>query len=43
MLLGFVTGITLLWTIGVILVIVGLALWFLGRVGHAIGGRQHYF
>jgi low temperature requirement protein LtrA len=29
--------------IGVILLIVGLALMLLGRMGHAVGGRRHYY
>lgn len=43
LLIGFVTGIAIVWTIGVILLIVGLALWILGAAGHAIGGRRHYY
>jgi hypothetical protein len=41
--IGFVTGIAILWSIGVIVLIVGLVLWFLGSLGHAIGGRRHYY
>lgn len=41
--IGFVTGITIVWTIGVIVLVVGLVLWLLGSVGHAIGGRRHYY
>ncbi|MCX4405006.1 DUF6131 family protein [Streptomyces sp. NPDC059837] len=40
---GFVTGISILWTIGLILVIIGLVLWILGTAGHAVGGRRHYW
>jgi fatty-acid desaturase len=43
LLIGFVTGIAILWTIGVIVLVVGLALWLLGSMGHAIGGRRHYY
>jgi hypothetical protein len=43
LLIGFLTGITILWTIGMIVLIVGLVLWLLGAMGHAIGGRRHYF
>ena len=43
LLIGFVTGITILWTIGMIVLIVGLVLWLLGAMGHAVGGRRHYF
>lgn len=43
LIIGFVLAIPLLWTIGVILLLIGLALWVLGSVGHAVGGRRHYF
>ncbi len=43
LLIGFVTGIQLVWTIGVIVLVVGLFLWILGALGHAVGGRRHYF
>ncbi|MEU9210873.1 DUF6131 family protein [Streptomyces sp. NPDC048415] len=41
--IGFVTGISILWTIGIILVVIGLVLWILGSVGHSVGGRRHYW
>ncbi|ROQ94656.1 hypothetical protein EDE04_1086 [Streptomyces sp. 2132.2] len=41
--IGFLTGISILWTIGVILLVVGAVLWVLGSVGHAVGGRRHYW
>jgi len=43
MILGFLTGYTILWSVGVIVVIIGLVLWLLGALGHAVGGRRHYF
>ncbi|WP_327281564.1 MULTISPECIES: DUF6131 family protein [unclassified Streptomyces] len=43
LLIGFLTGISILWTIGVILLVVGAVLWVLGSVGHAVGGRRHYW
>jgi len=43
LLIGFVTGIAIVWTIGVIVLVVGLILWILGAMGHAVGGRRHYF
>jgi hypothetical protein len=43
LLIGFVTGITIVWTIGVIVLIIGVVPWLLGAVGHAVGGRRHYF
>ncbi|MFE3166089.1 DUF6131 family protein [Streptomyces sp. NPDC059224] len=41
--IGFVTGISILWTIGIILAVVGAALWLLGGMGHAVAGRRHYW
>ncbi|MFG2819079.1 DUF6131 family protein [Kitasatospora sp. NPDC048365] len=41
--IGFVTGIGFLWTIGVVLLVVGLILWLAGALGHAVGGRRHYW
>ncbi|MFD9543954.1 DUF6131 family protein [Streptomyces sp. NPDC060022] len=43
LILGLVTGLGVLWTIGIILLVIGLALWLLGSVGHAVGGRKHYW
>jgi hypothetical protein len=41
--IGFVTGISILWTIGIILAVIGLILWILGGMGHAVAGRRHYW
>ncbi|MFG2887075.1 DUF6131 family protein [Streptomyces sp. NPDC048297] len=43
LLIGLLTGIGILWTIGIILVVVGIVLWVLGLAGHAVGGRRHYW
>ncbi|MFC8225298.1 DUF6131 family protein [Streptomyces sp. NPDC057287] len=43
LILGLVTGLGILWTIGIILLVIGLVLWILGAVGHAVGGRRHYW
>ncbi len=43
LILGLVLGIGILWTIGIILVVVGLILALLGSMGRAIGGRRHYW
>lgn len=40
---GYVAAISILWTIGIILVVVGVILWILGSVGHKVGGRRHYW
>ncbi|MFJ8645494.1 DUF6131 family protein [Streptomyces phaeoluteigriseus] len=41
--IGFVASISILWTIGIVLVVIGVILWILGAVGHAVGGRRHYW
>ncbi len=43
MLIGFFAAISILWVIGLILVIVGVVLWIMGSMGRAVGGRRHYF
>lgn len=43
LIIGLLAGTSILWTIGVILVIIGVVLWILGSVGHAVGGRRHYW
>jgi Family of unknown function (DUF6131) len=43
LLLGFLLGVPILWTLGVILLVVGAVLWVMGAVGHEIGGRRHYY
>ena len=43
LIIGFLTGIAILWTLGVLILIIGLVLWILGALGHAVGGRRHYF
>lgn len=41
--IGFVLGISILWTIGIVLVAIGAILWLLGAMGHAVAGRKHYW
>lgn len=41
--IGIITGLGFLWSIGAVLVVVGLILWILGAVGHEVGGRRHYW
>ncbi|MEV6769733.1 DUF6131 family protein [Nocardia sp. NPDC051030] len=40
---GIIFGISILTTIGIILLIVGAALMLLGAIGRPIGGRAHYY
>ena len=41
--IGFVVKIAILWTIGIIVLIVGLILALLGAIGRGVGGRRHYW
>jgi len=43
LIIGFVAQISIVWTIGIIVVVVGAILALLGMMGHAVGGRRHYF
>jgi hypothetical protein len=43
LLLGYFLGISILTTIGSILLVVGVLLWLLGAVGHPVGPRAHYW
>jgi hypothetical protein len=43
LIIGFVTGIAILWTLGIVVVVIGAILALLGMAGHAVGGRRHYF
>ena len=43
LLIGMLTGIAILWSVGVLLVIVGAILWILGAAGREVGGRRHYY
>lgn len=43
LIIGFVLKIGVLWSIGMILFLVGLIFWVLGSLGYAIGGRKHYY
>lgn len=43
LILGFVFGIGILWTIGIILIVVGVILWVLGGMDRAVLGRRHWY
>jgi hypothetical protein len=43
LIIGFVAKVAIIWTIGIIVVVIGAILAILGSVGHAVGGRRHYF
>ena len=43
LILGYIVGIPILWTIGIILVVIVAALALMGMAGRAVGGRRHYY
>lgn len=43
LILGFVFGIQVLWTIGIILLVIGAVLWVLGAVGRPVAGRRYWY
>jgi hypothetical protein len=40
---GFLLKISILWTIGIIVLLIGLVLAVMGAAGRAVGGRRHYY
>lgn len=43
LIIGMLAGLSLLTTIGGVLVVVGAVLWILGASGRKVGSRKHYF
>lgn len=43
LIIGVIAGIGILYTLGIILVVIGAVLFLLGSTGRAVGGRRHYF
>jgi Family of unknown function (DUF6131) len=41
--LGLLLGIGILYTIGIVLILIGAVLWVLGSMDRAVGGRRHYW
>ncbi len=40
---GFLTHLSIVWVIGLVLLVVGAALALAGAVGRSVGGRRHYY
>lgn len=40
---GFLLKISILWTLGIIVLVIGVVLFALGSVGRTVGGRRHYY
>ena len=43
LLIGFIANVPILWSLGVVLLVVGGVLLLLGTMGREIGGRRHYY
>ena len=43
LLIGLLTNIPIVWTLGIIALVAGLVLLVLSAVGHSVGGRRHYW
>lgn len=43
LLIGYFAGISILYTIGGILLVIGIIMWILGAVGRPVGGRKVWF
>lgn len=40
---GFIFKISILWTVGIVALVISLVLLALGSAGHAVGGHRHYY
>lgn len=43
LIIGFIAKVSIIWTLGIILVVVGAVLAVLGMGGREIGGRRHWY
>lgn len=43
LILGYFLGISILYTLGGILLCLGVVFWVLGYLGHAVGGRARWY
>lgn len=43
LIIGFIANISILWTIGLVLIVVGAILALLGGTGRRVGGRAHWY
>ena len=43
LIVGLIAAVHILWFIGIVLLVIGAALFLLGATGRAVGGRKHYF
>ncbi len=43
LIVGFVAKVAILWSLGILLLVIGAILFLLGSAGRAVGGRRHYY
>ncbi len=43
LIIGFIAKVSIIWTLGIILVVVGAILAVLGTSGRQVGGRAHWY
>ena len=43
LIIGFLASIPIVWTLGLIAIVIGLILAIAGGLGHAVGGRRWYY
>jgi uncharacterized membrane protein HdeD (DUF308 family) len=43
LIIGFVAHIAILWTLGIIVLVIGAILAIAGAAGRAVGGRRHWY
>jgi hypothetical protein len=43
LLIGFLFHVAIIWTLGVLVIVIGAVLALLGFAGREIGGRRHYY
>ena len=43
MVVGFILAIPILWSIGIVLLLLGVVLLALGAMGREVGGRRYYY
>jgi len=43
LIVGFLVKIAIVWTIGIVVLVIGLILVLLGAAGRSVGGRRHYW
>jgi Family of unknown function (DUF6131) len=43
LIIGFIAKIAIVWTIGIVVLVLGLTLLILGSMGRGVGRRRHYW